>query len=234
MRRKSFHLTKKLNALGAQGLKLLVRVLLQDIHDCPSVIIIHDGTNDLTASSPLNDFIYDLTTLINQASAKFPHSKVIYSTLLPRADFPIYTIKYINQQLIASCSKLPNVSLIGHENLFAYGPELLDDDRQIKKRHIGLIATNLINAVLGKIGPTRALRPRNTFTPTQGPPSSPMGKYTSYSNAVQNNHLRVFLSRHHQLNIKRHAHHFFVKKREQGRRYTDAIANELISFFKIY
>ena len=29
MRRKSFHLTKKLNALGAQGLKLLVRALLQ-------------------------------------------------------------------------------------------------------------------------------------------------------------------------------------------------------------
>ena len=55
MRRNSFHVTKKLNALGAQGLKLLVRALLQDIHDSPNVIVIHNGTSDLTASSPLND-----------------------------------------------------------------------------------------------------------------------------------------------------------------------------------
>ena len=41
-------------------------------HDSPNVIIIHNGTNDLTASSPLNDFIYYLTTLITQASTKFP------------------------------------------------------------------------------------------------------------------------------------------------------------------
>ena len=53
------------------------RALLQDIHDSPNVIVIHTGTNDLTASSPLNDFIYDLTTLITQASKKFPHSKDI-------------------------------------------------------------------------------------------------------------------------------------------------------------
>ena len=94
----------------------------------------------------MNDFSYDLTTLITQASTKFPHSKVIYSSLLPRADIPIYTINYINQQLIAACSKLPNVVLVGHKNLFAYGPDVLHDNRHIKKRHIGLFATNLINA----------------------------------------------------------------------------------------
>ena len=52
-----------------------------------------------------------------------------------------------------------NVFLVGHENLFAYGPDVLHDNRHIKKRHIGLFATNLINAVRGKIRPTRALRP---------------------------------------------------------------------------
>ena len=65
------------------------RALLQDIHHSPNVIVIHTGTNDFIASSPMNDFIYDLTTLITQASTKFPHSKVIYSTLFPRADIPI-------------------------------------------------------------------------------------------------------------------------------------------------
>ena len=135
----------------------------------------------------MNDFIYDLTTLITQASIKFPHSKVIYSSLLPCADIPMYTINYINQQLIAACSKLPNVFLVGHENLFAYGPEVLHDDRPTKNVTLAFCATNLINAVRGKIRPTRALRPRNSFTPIQLPPPSPMGKYTSYSNAVQNN-----------------------------------------------
>ena len=53
------------------------RALLQDIYDSPNVIVIHTGTIDLTASSPLNDFIYNLTTLITQASTKFPHSKDI-------------------------------------------------------------------------------------------------------------------------------------------------------------
>ena len=232
MRRKSFHVTKKLNALGAQGLKLLVRALLQDIHACPNVIIIHNGTNDLTASSPLNDFIYDLTTLINQASTKFSHSKFIYSTLLPRADFPIYTINYINQLLIASCSKLPNVFPIGHENLFAYGPEVQDDDRHIKKRHIGLIATNLINAVLGKIRPTRALCPRNTFTPTQRPPSSPMGKYTSYSNAVQNNYVRVFSQQTPPAEYQETCSPFLRDKKGNKEKNYDAIPNELISFLR--
>ena len=35
------------------------------------------------------------------------------------------------------------------------------DDRHIKKRYIGHFATNLVNAVRGKITPTRAYRPRN-------------------------------------------------------------------------
>ena len=33
-----------------------------------------------------------LTTLITQASTKFPHCKVIYSTLLPCADIPVYQL----------------------------------------------------------------------------------------------------------------------------------------------
>ena len=180
----------------------------------------------------MNDFIYDLTTSITQASTKFPHSKVIYSTLLPRADIPIYTINYINQQLIASCSKLLNVFLVGHENLFAYGADILHDDRHFKKRHIDLFATNLTNPVGGKIRPTRALRPRNTFTPTQRPPSSPMGKYTSYSNAVQNNQVRLFSQQTPPAKYQETRSLFLRQKMEQGQRYNDAVPSELISFLR--
>ena len=127
-----------------------------------------------------------------------------------------------------------NVFLVGHKNLFAYGPDVLHDDRHIKKRHIGLFATNLINAVRGKIRPTRALCPRNTFTPIQRPPSSPMGKYTSYSNAVQNNQVRLFSQHTPPAEYQETRSPFLRQKMEQGRRYNDAIPNELISFFKIY
>jgi len=164
--------------------------------------------------------------LITQVSTKIPHNKIIYSTLIPYADIQIYTINYINQQLTASCSK-PHVFLVGHENLFAYGPDVLHDDRHIKKRHIGLFAKNLINAVRGKIRPTFALRPKNTFTPSQRPP---MGKYTSYSNAIQNNQVRLFSQQTPPAEYQEKRSPFLREKREEGQRYNDAIPNELISF----
>ena len=52
----------------------------------PQLIIIHTGTNDLTTTMPIDDFISDISVLITQASTKFPQSKIIYSTLLPRTE----------------------------------------------------------------------------------------------------------------------------------------------------
>ena len=122
--------------------------------------------------------------------------------------------------------------IVGHENLFAYGSDVLHDDRHIKKRHTSLFATNLINAVRVKIRPTRALRPRNTFTSTQRPPSSQMGKYTSYNNAVQNNKVRLFSQQTPPAEYQETRSPFFREKVEQGKRYYDAIPNELISFLR--
>ena len=120
--------------------------------------------------------------------------------------------------------------LVVQENLFAYGPDVLHDDRHIKKRHIGLFATNLINAVRGK------LERRVPF--------------------VQEIHLRPLSDRHHPLweNTRHTATRyrttkldsqqtppaeyretrspFLRQKMEQGQRYNDAISNELISFLR--
>ena len=146
----------------------------------------------------MNDFIYDLTTLITQASIKFPHSKVIYSSLLPCADIPIYTINYINQQLIAACSKLPNVFLVGHENLFAYGPDVLHDNRHVKKRHIGLFATILINAVVGKLDRRVPFVQEIHLRPFSDR-HHPLWKNTRHtSTRYRKTKLDYFLSKHHQ------------------------------------
>ena len=72
----------------------------------PQVIIIHCGTNDLTTTTPVEELISNISASISQASIKFPKSKIIYSTLLPRADIPLNTLSKINRKLIYSCSKL--------------------------------------------------------------------------------------------------------------------------------
>ena len=51
-------------------------------------------------------------------------------------------------------------------NLFTKGMDVLHDDRHIRKRHIGLVATNLINTVRGKsnIPLTHPPKPANQGT----------------------------------------------------------------------
>ena len=59
------------------------RAILQDEIDkesagYPQLIIIHTGTNDLTTTTPIHDFISDISVLITQASTKFLKSKIVY------------------------------------------------------------------------------------------------------------------------------------------------------------
>ena len=113
----------------------------------PQLILIHSGTNNLTPTTPIDDFISDISVLITQASTMFPKSKIIYSTLLPRADVPLQTLLKINMKLIDSLSTLPNVHLVSHENIFSKGTDILHDIKHLKKRHLGLFAANLVAAV---------------------------------------------------------------------------------------
>ena len=131
-----------------------VRTVLQDeINqelEHPQLILIHSGTNNLTPTTPIDDFISDISVLITQASTMFPKSKIIYSTLLPRADIPLQTLLKINMKLIDSLSTLPNVHLVSHENIFSKGTDILHDIKHLKKRHLGLFAANLVAAVRGR------------------------------------------------------------------------------------
>ena len=127
--------------------------------------MIHSGTNDLTLTTPIDDFISDISVLITQASPMFPKSKIIYSTLLPRADIPLQTLKtLINMKVIDSFSTPPNVHLVTspapgvtHENIFSKGTDELHDTKHLKKRHLGSFAANLVAAVRGRAN-TKTLR----------------------------------------------------------------------------
>ena len=102
--------------------------------------------------------------MITQASTMFPKSKIIYSTLLPRADIPLQTLSKINMKLIDSFSTPPNVHLVTpralrvtNENIFSKGTDKLHDTKHLKKRHIGSFAANLVAAVRGRAN-TKTLR----------------------------------------------------------------------------
>ena len=162
-------------------------VLQNALQEHPELIVIHTGTNNLTPTTPIDTFISDISALVTEASTKFSKSKIIYSTLLPRADIPSHIITKINDQLINRCSKLPNVHLVTHTNVFFKGLEALHDDKHLKRRHIGLFAANLVDAIRGRTRPPRSPSsddhlPRQTSQPQ----STPFENYASYSDVVKN------------------------------------------------
>ena len=108
-----------------------------------------------------------------------PSSKILFSTLLPRNDIPTPIITSINDQVIKSCSKLPNVQLIKHDNLFANQLNILRDNKHILKRHIGLFAKKMKDAIHGR------LRQRQHQFVSPHYPNTPL-RHTSYSSAVKN------------------------------------------------
>ena len=110
-------------------------------------------------------------------------SKIIFSTLLPRADIPLQTLLQINRQLISECSKLPNEHTVLHEKIFSKElKDILHDERHLKKLQIGLFAANLVNAIRGR---AKQPRPFQKQMPHSSPPYH-RGKISCYSAAVKN------------------------------------------------
>ena len=157
------------------------------LQEHPELIVIHTGTNNLTPTTPIDTFTSDISALVTEASTKFSKSKIIYSTLLPRADIPSHIITKINDQLINGCSKLPNVHLVTHTNVFSKGLEALHDDKHLKRRHIGLFAANLVDAIRGRTRPPRSPSSHDHLPrQTSQPQSTPFENYASYSDVVKN------------------------------------------------
>ena len=73
----------------------------------------------------MDEFLIDLSVLLTQVSTKFPKSKIVSSTLLPRGDISSHTLTRINDQITGASSNLPNAHLVTHDNLFSKGPDTM-------------------------------------------------------------------------------------------------------------
>ena len=115
------------------------RVTLQtNLQEHPKLLVIHTRTNNLTPTSQIDEFVSEISAFVTEVSTKFPKSKIIYSTLLPRSNLPLNTITKINEQLINQLTNLHNVHVVSHDNVFYKGLDVLHDAKHLKKRHIGV------------------------------------------------------------------------------------------------
>ena len=121
--------------------------LQNEIRTPLQMILLHTGTNDLERANSPEELVSNILIMTTEVSTKFPSSKILFSTPLPRNDIPTTIITSINDQVIKSCSKLPNVQLIKHDNIFANQLNILRDNKHILKRHIGPFAKNLKDAI---------------------------------------------------------------------------------------
>ena len=183
---KLFHPKQELKYFRCPTIEDGRNTLQTSLQEHPKLLVIHTGTNNLTPTSQMGDFVSEVSAFVTEASTKFPKSKIIYSTLLPRSDLPLNTITKINEQLINQLTNLHNVHVVSHDNVFSKGLDVLHDAKHLKKRHIGLFAANLVEAIRGRARPTRPPSnhlPRPPFPPQFTPPHE---KYGSYSDAVKN------------------------------------------------
>ena len=118
--------------------------------DSPETILIHTGTNDLEQSSSPVHLASEISNLITATARKYPSTKILYSTLLPRQDVPSEDILKINTWIEKRCSRIANVHLIDHSNLHLSQSTVLHDSKHLNQTGIKVFAKNLKSMIYGR------------------------------------------------------------------------------------
>lgn len=158
--------------------------IIRDFPGQPSCVIIHTGTNDL--HSLRNNTADAVRKMAETTSKKFPESRIVISTLLPRHDTPPHIIHNINTEISRRCSSLPNVHLVHHHHI---GLHHLYDGLHLHRDAVRTFARALKDAALGRTPtPPRHLlptpehyRPIQPYMPRHTPPT-PMRRDVSWTN----------------------------------------------------
>lgn len=125
-----------------------IEIIESSHFDSPQIILLHTGTNDLERTISANQLTSEITDLIKTTAEKYPSSKILYSSLLPRRDVTNDEISKINTSIEKRCSRLPNVHLIDHANLMQQ--VVLHDLKHLNQHGVKLFAKNLKNAIHGR------------------------------------------------------------------------------------
>lgn len=140
------HRTRK---IWCANTKAALDLLTEEQVGRPSHIIIHTGTNDLQIQG--DRVATSLRQVVEKASANFPNSRVVMSTLLPRRDFHPDTINWINARLSRDCAMKPNVFLAQHPTLNLGS---LFDSVHLHKKAVTTFAKKLKDVTLNRVSYT--------------------------------------------------------------------------------
>ena len=129
--------------------------LLEDLEDllkdctfqkCPTVVLIHCGTNNLT--KPNAD---KLASIASNLIKKLRSSKIIVSGLLPRGDFQNKDKYQMNLDLSKNVQLLSKIHFALHQNLLSEESKtFLLDEKHLNDTSVKLFSRNMKDSILGR------------------------------------------------------------------------------------
>ena len=105
----------------------------------PSIILFHTATNDVEDTATT---IKDISALISTTSEKFPTSRNIFSSLLPRKDELNESVQEVNR-LLHNTVLPQNVQIIDHTQIINSDKVILHDNKHLNRNGVALFERNL-------------------------------------------------------------------------------------------
>lgn len=112
----------------------------------PSTIVIHVGTNDLEHLTD-EEVTSELESLLSNTSKIFPHSKIIFSDLLPRRDELNENVRKVNTNIKKKLAKIPNLHFQANDSF--HSATLFHDDKHLNKKGFLLFVKTLKSSIYG-------------------------------------------------------------------------------------
>jgi hypothetical protein len=147
--------------------------------------IIHCGTNDLEKETDTT--VQTLTqNIITQIQNKFPKTRVILSSLLPRKDTLNQKVTLVNNNIKKAVADKTQVSFVSHHNIC---PQDLKDSKHLTQQSVKFFAKNL-KAAYFNTSPRKTSRMRTTLPTFQQqrkpyPPAYPYPSISPFSKIPQ-------------------------------------------------
>jgi hypothetical protein len=117
-------------------------------YDSPKTFIIHNGTNDLETTPSNDEMINRIQEVIKCINKKYPLSRVIVSSLLPRKDDLNRRASEINKTIQKIFEKNKTVKIVQHNNIMS--TKHLKDKKHLNEIGVKLFALNLKRAYFNK------------------------------------------------------------------------------------
>ena len=107
----------------------------------PRTFIIHCGTNDLESTKSNEQVVNQTMEVITEVKKKFPETRILISSLLPRNDILDERSNIINKELEKIISSKPKVTFVKHDHITKSNH--LKDKKHLNIRGVKLFARDL-------------------------------------------------------------------------------------------